>query len=45
MNFIKDEEFEIKDGLLILKYKCAGDIGFIKEIQYMKWQAMIDSIV
>lgn len=41
--FIKDEEFNIEKGEIIHKYKVAGDIGWAKEIQYIKIQCIIDS--
>lgn len=44
MNLIKDETFEIKDNKLYVTFKCAGDVGFIKELQYIKWQSMVDRI-
>ena len=45
MNEIKDEEFSIEDNILTITYKAKGDIGFIKELQYMKFQAIVDRMV
>jgi len=40
--FIKEEEFNIEGDKIIHKYKVAGDIGWVKEIMYIKIQCIID---
>lgn len=40
--YIKEEEFNIERDKVIHKYKVAGDIGWAKEVQYMKIQSIID---
>lgn len=44
MNLIKDEEWKIDGNTITFTYKCAGDIGYIKEMQYIKYQSIIDRI-
>lgn len=44
MNIIKSEELIIDKNTVTLKTICAGDIGYIKERQYIKLQTMIDRI-
>jgi len=38
---IKDEKFKIKDGQVVLTYLAKGDIGFVKEYQYIRLQQVI----
>lgn len=45
MNLIKDESFEIKGNKLITTFKCAGDVGMIKEYMYIKTQLIIDRML
>jgi len=40
--FIKEEEITIEGDKIIHKYKVAGDIGWAKEIMYIKVQCIID---
>ena len=40
---IKNEKFQIKDGQVVLTYLAKGDIGFIKEYQYIRLQQLIDN--
>ncbi len=44
MNLIKSEDLIIEGNTVTLKTICAGDIGYIKERQYIKLQLMIDRI-
>lgn len=45
MNIIKSEELVFEDGKVILKTTCAGDIGYINELQYIKMQLIIDRMI
>ena len=40
--FIKEEEIIIEGDEVIHKYKVAGDMGWAKEIMYIKVQSIID---
>jgi len=42
MNIIKDEKLTFEGNKAILTTTCAGDIGYIKERQYIKMQIIID---
>jgi hypothetical protein len=42
MNIIKDEKITYEGDKVILTTTCAGDIGYIKELQYIKMQSIID---
>ncbi len=43
--YIKDEEFKIEEGSIIHTYRCAGDVGWAKEIQYIQIQCIIDRMI
>jgi len=42
MNIIKDEKLTFEGNTVTLTTICAGDIGYIKERQYIRLQCMID---
>jgi len=42
---IKDEKFRVEEDHVIHTYKCAGDIGWARECQYIQIQCMIDRMV
>ena len=42
---IKDEKLTIEGSKAILSFKAKGDIGWAKEIQYIKIQRIVDRIL
>lgn len=42
MYHIADEKVEFKDGKMIITTIAAGDIGYANELQYIKYQKIID---
>lgn len=40
---IESEKFEIRDGQIVLFTLARGDIGLIKELQYIRVQRIIDN--
>lgn len=45
MNIIKDETITLEGNKIIVTTTCAGDIGYINEIQYIKHQIIIDKLI
>ena len=43
--YIKNETFGIERGKLWHKYEACGDLGWAKEVMFMKVQTIIDRMV
>jgi len=43
--YIKNETFGIERGKLWHKYEACGDLGWAKEVMFMKVQSIIDRMV